>query len=138
MGAPLQSAFETSGQEYGHSQALFGIVQGSVYPEIRKASAMALGELSFDGYAIGGVAVGEPFSEMCDTVSLCTEILPANKPRYLMGVGTPADLMEAISRGVDMLTACADAQREKRDAVHASRADDDDERKIQGGSRPCG
>jgi len=116
-----KSAFEMSAQEYGHSQALFGIVQGSVYPEIRKASVMALGEISFDGYAIGGLAVGEPFSEMCDIVALCTEILPADRPRYLMGVGTPADLMEAISRGVDMFD-CVLPTRNGRNAMLFTRS----------------
>lgn len=87
---------------YGYTQALFGIVQGSTYPELRKISANGLVEMEFDGYAIGGLAVGEPAETMYDTVVLCNEILPTTKPRYLMGVGTPENLIEAIDRGVDM------------------------------------
>ncbi len=87
---------------YGYTQALFGIVQGSTYPELRKISANGLVEMEFDGYAIGGLAVGEPAETMYDTVVLCNEILPATKPRYLMGVGTPENLIEAIDRGIDM------------------------------------
>jgi queuine tRNA-ribosyltransferase len=87
---------------YGHSQALFGIVQGSVYPEIRTQSAEALIRIGFDGYAIGGLAVGEPSDVMYHIVEVCESILPTDKPRYLMGVGTPENLIEAVSRGVDM------------------------------------
>lgn len=94
--------FNNSFPLYGHTQKLFGIVQGSVFPDIRKRSAEALVALDFEGYAIGGLAVGEPAEMMYDIVSICTEILPAEKPRYLMGVGTPENLLEAIDRGVDM------------------------------------
>ncbi|MCX6142698.1 MAG: tRNA guanosine(34) transglycosylase Tgt [Ignavibacteriales bacterium] len=95
-------AAENQGPLYGHSQALFGIVQGSVYPEIRTQSAQALVRLGFDGYAIGGLAVGEPAEVMYHIVDVCEPILPTDKPRYLMGVGTPENLIEAVSRGVDM------------------------------------
>ncbi len=87
---------------YGHNQWLFGIVQGSVYKEIREQSARALIELDFPGYAIGGLAVGEPQEVMFEITDFCTDILPETKPRYLMGVGMPADILEAIERGVDM------------------------------------
>jgi queuine tRNA-ribosyltransferase len=87
---------------YGHSQALFGIVQGSVYPEIREMSARALTKLEFDGYAIGGLAVGEPVDEMYKITGFTEQFLPADKPRYLMGVGTPENILESIERGVDM------------------------------------
>ncbi|RPI05381.1 MAG: tRNA guanosine(34) transglycosylase Tgt [Ignavibacteriae bacterium] len=87
---------------YGHSQALFGIVQGSVYPEIREMSAIALVKLDFDGYAIGGLAVGEPVDEMYKMTEFTEQFLPADKPRYLMGVGTPENIIESIDRGVDM------------------------------------
>ena len=87
---------------YGHSQALFGIVQGSVYPEIREMSARALTLLEFDGYAIGGLAVGEPVEEMYKITEFTEQFLPADKPRYLMGVGTPENILESIERGVDM------------------------------------
>ena len=95
-------AMETASVEYGHGQSLFGIVQGSVYPHIREIAARALCSMKFDGYAIGGLAVGEPVEEMYEMVSICTDLLPENKPRYLMGVGTPENILEAIERGVDM------------------------------------
>jgi queuine tRNA-ribosyltransferase len=95
-------AAENQAPLYGYSQALFGIVQGSVYPEIRSQSAQALVRLGFDGYAIGGLAVGEPADVMYHIVDVCEPILPADKPRYLMGVGTPENLIESVSRGVDL------------------------------------
>ncbi len=81
---------------------LFGIVQGSVYPDLREQSARALVELDFPGYAIGGLSVGEPKSEMFPILETLDPILPGHKPRYLMGVGTPADLVLAVERGIDM------------------------------------
>ena len=83
-------------------QAQFGIVQGGVYPDLRAESAAALVDLDFEGYAIGGLSVGEPNAVMYDVVEATAPRLPAGKPRYLMGVGTPADLLEAVSRGVDL------------------------------------
>ena len=83
-------------------QALFGITQGACYPELRKESITRITEIPFDGYAIGGLAVGEDRCEREDTTELSTELLPIDKPRYLMGVGTPIDLLEAVKRGVDM------------------------------------
>ncbi len=82
--------------------ALFGIVQGSVVPELRLASVEALTGIGFDGYAIGGLAVGEGQETMLEMAALCSEALPADKPRYLMGVGKPADLVAAVRRGIDM------------------------------------
>jgi queuine tRNA-ribosyltransferase len=83
-------------------QALFGIVQGSVYPDLRAKSARALIETGFDGYAIGGLAVGEGQSAMLDMVEATTAALPEDRPRYLMGIGTPEDLMASVGRGIDM------------------------------------
>ena len=83
-------------------QALFGIVQGSVYPDLREQSAGVLVGTGFDGYAIGGLAVGEGQEAMLDTVRVTTSVLPEDRPRYLMGVGTPQDMLEAIARGIDM------------------------------------
>jgi queuine tRNA-ribosyltransferase len=83
-------------------QVQFAIVQGGVYDDIRRESAEALVELEFPGYAIGGLSVGEPNALMYDVVGRVTPHLPAGKPRYLMGVGTPADLVEAAGRGVDL------------------------------------
>lgn len=88
--------------KYGHDQSLFGIVQGVVYPSVRRDSARALVDLDFPGYAIGGLSVGEPADQMYAMVEVVNEILPENKPRYLMGVGTPTNLVENIARGVDM------------------------------------
>ncbi|RMD93421.1 MAG: tRNA guanosine(34) transglycosylase Tgt [Calditrichaeota bacterium] len=87
---------------FGHQQWLFAIVQGATFKHIREQSAKALVELDFPGYAIGGLAVGEPKDIMFDITDFCTEILPQEKPRYLMGVGMPSDILEAIERGVDM------------------------------------
>ena len=81
---------------------LFGIVQGSVFPKLREESAAALKAIGFDGYAIGGLAVGEGKELMFSTLDTTLPQLPADKPRYLMGVGRPADLVGAVSRGVDM------------------------------------
>ena len=84
------------------TQALFGIVQGSTYPDLRRESAERVVETGFDGYAIGGLAVGEGHEAMCDTISLTAPLLPRERPRYLMGVGKPIDIVEAVARGVDM------------------------------------
>jgi queuine tRNA-ribosyltransferase len=86
----------------GNDAALFGIVQGGMYPELRTHSARGLQDLGFDGYAIGGLAVGEPVSERNAMLEHLDPQLPRERPRYLMGVGTPADLVEAVARGVDM------------------------------------
>jgi len=83
-------------------QALFGIVQGGVFPDLREQSARFLTGLGFDGYAIGSLSVGETKEEMHATLELLDPLLPADQPRYLMGVGTPEDLVECVARGVDM------------------------------------
>ena len=88
------------GNRPGH--ALFGINQGSVFPDLRKESVEALLEIGFEGYAVGGLAVGEGQEAMLDTLEVTTPLLPADRPRYLMGVGTPEDLLEGVARGVDM------------------------------------
>ncbi len=80
----------------------FGIVQGSMYPDLRRESAKALMDIGFEGYAIGGLSVGETKDHMKDITEVCCEVLPVDQPRYLMGVGTPLDLIEGVSRGVDM------------------------------------
>ena len=86
----------------GGNQALFGIVQGGMYPELRQESADVLGAMPFHGMAIGGLSVGEPKPEMYRILKYTAPLLPKEKPRYLMGVGTPADLVNAVSVGVDM------------------------------------
>ena len=83
-------------------QALFGIVQGGIFPDLRQQSAEFLVSLGFPGYAIGGLSVGETKSQMYTTLDATLPCLPADKPRYLMGVGTPEDLVEGIARGVDI------------------------------------
>lgn len=88
--------------EYGYKQALFPIVQGCVYPDLRKRAAENVASKGADGNAIGGLAVGEPTEKMYEMIEVVNEILPQDKPRYLMGVGTPANILEAIERGVDM------------------------------------
>ncbi|MBI3989109.1 MAG: tRNA guanosine(34) transglycosylase Tgt, partial [candidate division NC10 bacterium] len=82
--------------------ALFGIVQGSVFKDLREWGAEALRQISFDGYALGGLSVGEGTEAMDEVVSFTTPLLPEDKPRYLMGVGTPEDLVECVARGIDM------------------------------------
>ncbi len=87
---------------YGHAQSLFPIVQGCTYRDLRSRSAEYVQQFDADGYAIGGLAVGEPAPVMYEMIELVNGILPRHKPRYLMGVGTPVNLLEAIERGVDM------------------------------------
>ena len=94
--------FDNTEPIYGYSQALFPIVQGSTYPDLRKISAETIASFGREGNAIGGLAVGEPAEEMYAMTELVTEILPADKPRYLMGVGTPENILESIARGIDM------------------------------------
>jgi queuine tRNA-ribosyltransferase len=89
--------------KYGYRQTFFPIVQGCVYPELRRESAKFVTDLGAEGNAIGGLAVGEPTEQMYDMIEVVNEILPKDKPRYLMGVGTPANILEAIDRGVDMM-----------------------------------
>jgi queuine tRNA-ribosyltransferase len=84
------------------AQAQFGIVQGSVFPELREESARRTVAVGFEAYAIGGLSVGEPTDVMYEMVSHTTQFLPEDRPRYLMGTGTPADLVESVARGVDM------------------------------------
>jgi len=94
--------FNNTEPEHGFYQDIFAIVQGSTFTDLRIECANALLEMDFPGYAIGGLSVGEPKEDMYDMTSVCTEILPEHKPRYLMGVGKPEDLLEAIERGIDM------------------------------------
>lgn len=93
---------ETEGL-YGYSQAYFPIVQGVRYPDLRRESAKFVSDFGADGNAIGGLAVGEPTEVMYEMIEVVNDILPKDKPRYLMGVGTPANILEAIERGVDMM-----------------------------------
>lgn len=110
-----KEAFDKSDPLYGHKQFLFGIIQGSVYKDLRESSAMDLAKIDFDGYAIGGLAVGEPTEQMYELVDFTTDFMPEEKPRYLMGVGRPENILEAISRGVDMFD-CVMPTRNARNA----------------------
>ncbi|MCX7612315.1 MAG: tRNA guanosine(34) transglycosylase Tgt [Ignavibacterium sp.] len=108
-------AFENSSSKYGHKQFLFGIIQGSVYKDLRRKSLNDLLEVGFDSYAIGGLAVGEPVEQMYDIVDFLTDLMPVDMPRYLMGVGRPENLLESISLGVDMFD-CVMPTRNARNA----------------------
>jgi queuine tRNA-ribosyltransferase len=99
----------------GWEQALFGIVQGATFRALREESARTLTAMDFPGYAIGGLAVGEPQAERNAAVAWCTALLPEEKPRYLMGVGTPVDILDAVERGVDMFD-CVLPTRNARNA----------------------
>jgi len=97
-----KEAFENSKPLYDNKQFLFGIIQGSTFKDLREKSVTDLKMLDFDGYAIGGLAVGEPAEVMYDITDFTTDLMPENKPRYLMGVGRPENILESIERGIDM------------------------------------
>ena len=98
-----------------HESALFGIVQGGMYGDLREESLAGLVELGFYGYALGGLSVGEPKNEMREVIQHCGALLPAEKPRYLMGVGTPQDIVYAVTQGIDMFD-CVMPTRNARNA----------------------
>ncbi len=102
MELSLRWALRSQTAHGDNSAALFGIVQGGMYEELRQRSLDGLMELGFDGYAIGGLSVGEPKEEMFAVLDALTPRMPVDKPRYLMGVGTPTDIVEAVCRGIDM------------------------------------
>ena len=108
--------FNTTQPLYGYQQSLFPIVQGCTYKDLREESARYVTQFNADGYAIGGLAVGEPAEVMYEMIEVVNAILPLNRPRYLMGVGTPTNLLEAISRGVDMFD-CVMPTRNGRNAM---------------------
>ncbi len=102
-------------------QSMFAIVQGALFPELRRESAAGLCEMPFDGFAIGGLAVGEARSEREDMCEFTAQLLPHDRPRYLMGVGTPLDILEAVHRGVDMFDCIIPTQVAQRGAAFTSR-----------------
>lgn len=108
--------FEETEPKYGYHQSLFPIVQGCVFKELRRESALYVTEFDAEGYAIGGLAVGEPEHVMYEMIEYVNEILPTDRPRYLMGVGTPANVLNAIERGVDMFD-CVMPTRNGRNAM---------------------
>lgn len=107
--------FNETEPKYGYTQSLFPIVQGCVYKDLREESAHFMADFGADGYAIGGLAVGEPAEKMYEMIEVVNAILPANRPRYLMGVGTPVNILEGIERGVDMFD-CVMPTRNGRNA----------------------
>jgi len=111
-----KEAFNKSKPLYGHQQFLFGIIQGSTFKKLREKSAADLRKLEFDGYAIGGLAVGEPAEVMYDITNFTTDLMPLEKPRYLMGVGRPENILESIDRGIDMFD-CVMPTRNARHGV---------------------
>jgi queuine tRNA-ribosyltransferase len=102
MELSLRWALRSKSAHADSTAALFGIVQGGMYPELRKESLAGLENIGFDGYAIGGLSVGEPKEDMLNVLETLGPALPQDKPRYLMGVGTPADLLEGVRRGIDI------------------------------------
>jgi queuine tRNA-ribosyltransferase len=94
--------FKNSTPLYGYNQFYFPIIQGCIYPELRRMAAEHVLSMNMDGYAIGGLSVGEPTEKMYEMLEVLDPVLPTDKPRYLMGVGTPANILEGIARGVDM------------------------------------
>ncbi|HVM62963.1 MAG TPA: tRNA guanosine(34) transglycosylase Tgt [Verrucomicrobiae bacterium] len=117
----LEWAARCREQKLADSQLLFGIVQGSVYPDLRERGARELVALGFDGYAIGGVSVGEPPPEMARQVEMTAPFLPSDKPRYLMGVGTPPQILEMIARGVDMFDCVLPTRVARNGAIFTAR-----------------
>lgn len=107
--------FNETEPKYGYKQALFPIVQGCVYKDLRQESARFMSDFGAEGYAIGGLAVGEPAEMMYEMIEVVNDILPTDRPRYLMGVGTPINILEAIERGVDMFD-CVMPTRNGRNA----------------------
>jgi queuine tRNA-ribosyltransferase len=108
--------FKITEEKYNYKQSLFPIVQGSVYKDLRKQSAEQIVDFEQDGYAIGGLSVGEPHHLMYEMTEIVTDILPKNKPRYLMGVGTPSNLLENIALGIDMFD-CVMPSRNARNGM---------------------
>ncbi len=111
--------FRNSNNLYSHSQALFGIIQGSTFEDLRYESVKYLTDLNFDGYAIGGLAVGEPKKAMYELTKKVCDKLPKNSPRYLMGVGKPEDIIESIARGVDMMDCVLPTRNARNGALYS-------------------
>lgn len=112
--------FDSTEPVYGHKQAFFPIVQGSTYPELRKISAETIAAHGREGNAIGGLSVGEPAEDMYAMTELVTEILPKDKPRYLMGVGTPENILEGIARGIDMFDCVLPTRNARHGMIYTS------------------
>jgi queuine tRNA-ribosyltransferase len=111
---------EFTGRGRGQGQALFGIIQGSTYENLRLRCAEELMEIGFEGYAIGGLSVGEPKSAMFEMVDLCTGVMPEDRPRYLMGVGFPEDIVRCVDMGVDMFDCVMPTRNARNGTVFTS------------------
>jgi queuine tRNA-ribosyltransferase len=105
----------------GYERVLFGIVQGSIYPDVRERSVRELVALDFPGYAIGGLSVGEPKTDTMEIVEYTASLLPIRKPRYLMGVGLPEDIVEAVARGIDLFDCVMPTRNARNGTVFTSR-----------------
>ena len=125
-----------SGHVTNPGQAQFGIVQGGVYPDLRAASAAATIAIGFEAYAIGGLSVGEPAEVMYDVVAATAPLLPADRPRYLMGTGTPLDLVECVARGIDMFDCVMPTRNARNGQLFTTRGPaEHQERPLRGRSR---
>jgi queuine tRNA-ribosyltransferase len=113
--------FQETDSLYGYHQFQFGIVQGGIYEDLRRESVKGLEDLDFDGYAIGGLAVGETQAVRNEMTEVCTEFLPYNKARYIMGVGMPEDILDAIDRGVDMFDCVIPTRNARNGTVFTSK-----------------
>lgn len=116
--AVSKESFDSSEPLYGYRQFLFGIVQGGTYKELREKSAEVIVSLNFDGYAVGGLAVGEPEEVMYELCEFNASLLPKDKPRYLMGVGRPEDLIECVARGIDMFDCVIPTRNGRKGTVY--------------------
>lgn len=112
--------FDATESKYGYTQTLFPIVQGSTYPDLRKKSAETIASFEREGNAIGGLSVGEPHEDMYSMTELVCDILPSDKPRYLMGVGTPENILECIALGVDMFDCVMPTRNARHGLIYTS------------------
>ncbi|MFH1854016.1 MAG: tRNA guanosine(34) transglycosylase Tgt, partial [Candidatus Omnitrophota bacterium] len=120
FGSRLKASLDSARDKQGSRQLLFGIVQGSTYPDLRKRSAEELAEIGFDGYAIGGLSVGEPKDLMREIMESSIGYLPGDKPRYTMGIGMPHDFFNAIEMGVDMFDCVVPTRNARNGAAYTN------------------
>jgi queuine tRNA-ribosyltransferase len=123
MELSLRWAARSKAAHAGNRNALFGIVQGGMYEDLRDQSAAELAAIGFDGYALGGVSVGEPKEDMRRIVEHCAPRLPAEAPRYLMGVGTPEDIVHAVANGIDLFDCVMPTRNARNGWLFTSRGD---------------
>lgn len=116
-----RTTFQETEPCHGYNQALFGIIQGSIFADLRRRCIQGLLDMDFPGYAIGGLSVGEPKSAMFEMTDVCTELMLADRPRYLMGVGKPEDLLEGIELGVDMFDCVMPTRNARNGTLFTSR-----------------